>query len=83
MAPDADVVLFGHTHTFAQEFNNGTLFLNPGEVCARSKPISECAMLEVTEDKFFVTHYARDKKNNEVPLGYKFDSKEFSYKRTK
>ncbi|MDY0117760.1 MAG: metallophosphoesterase family protein, partial [Sulfurimonadaceae bacterium] len=32
MAPDTEVVLFGHTHQFEVEFTqNGTLFLNPGE----------------------------------------------------
>ncbi len=75
MTPDADVVLFGHTHTFETEFNKKTLFLNPGEVCARSKPISECAMLEVSKDKFLVTHFTKEKKDD------KFQTQEFSYKR--
>lgn len=60
MSPDAEVVLFGHTHTFECDFKNGTLFLNPGEACARSKPVSECAMLEVTDDTFIVTQYSRN-----------------------
>ena len=59
MAPDADVIVFGHTHIFQNEMNNGKLFLNSGEVCARKKPISEFAMLEILEDKFFVTHYEK------------------------
>ena len=59
MTPDAEVVLFGHTHTFECDFKNKTLFLNPGEACARSKPISECAMLEVTKSVFHVTQYSR------------------------
>lgn len=59
MTPDAQVVLFGHTHTFECDFKNGTLFLNPGEACARSKPVSECAMLEVSDDAYRVTHYSR------------------------
>ena len=61
MTPDTEVVLSGHTHQFESEFNNGTLFLNPGEVCARNKPISECAMLEINEKTFLVTHFAREK----------------------
>ncbi|MEA3228635.1 MAG: YfcE family phosphodiesterase [Campylobacterota bacterium] len=59
MAPDADVVVFGHTHHFQSEMNSGKLFLNSGEVCARKKPISEFAMLEVLDDKFVVTHYEK------------------------
>jgi len=80
MTPDAEIVIFGHTHTFHSEFVKGTLFLNPGEVCARSKPISECAMLEILEDKLLVTHYTKkvDKKKEKS-----FKSITFKYKRKK
>ncbi len=77
MTPDTEIVLFGHTHLFESEFNNGTLFLNSGEVCARNKPISECAMLEIKEKTFQVTHYFRDKKAKD------FDTKIYNYTRTK
>jgi putative phosphoesterase len=59
MSADAEVVIFGHTHTFECDFKNGTLFLNPGESCARKKPVSECAMLEIQDEWFYVTHYTR------------------------
>jgi putative phosphoesterase len=59
MAPDADLVVFGHTHYFQNEMNNGKLFINSGEICARKKPVSEFAMLEIFEDKFVVTHYEK------------------------
>lgn len=42
-----DVVIFGHTHQFLAEKQEGVLFLNPGEVCAREKNLSECAVLEL------------------------------------
>ncbi len=61
MSPDAQVVIFGHTHTFSAEFIKGSLFLNPGEVCARSKPLSECVMLEVDEQSFTLHYYTRKK----------------------
>ncbi|MEA3372888.1 MAG: YfcE family phosphodiesterase [Campylobacterota bacterium] len=64
MNADTEVVIFGHTHTFECDFKNGTLFLNPGETCARKKPVSECAMLEVTDKWFYVTHYARPVKSD-------------------
>ena len=65
MNPDADIIISGHTHTFHSEFKKSTLFLNPGEVCARSKPISECAMLNITDKKYKVTHYTREDKTDE------------------
>lgn len=77
MTPDTEVVISGHTHEFSCEFINNTLYLNPGECCARNKPISECAMLEVQDDKFLVTYYTKPKKS-EV-----FDIQEFSYERAK
>jgi len=78
MAPDTEIVISGHTHEFHSEFVEGTLFLNPGEICARSKPISECAMLEVRENKLLVTHFTKkvDKKK-EKP----FKEETFTYKR--
>jgi putative phosphoesterase len=72
MSPDAEVVVFGHTHKFACEFKNGTLFLNPGEVCAREKPVSECVMLKVSEEQFDITYY-----------GNYEEMKKFSYERIK
>lgn len=59
MSADAEVVLFGHTHVFECDFKNRTLYLNPGESCARDEPYSSCAMLEITENSFVVTHYSR------------------------
>ena len=75
MTPDAEVVIYGHTHEFKSEFINGTLFLNPGESCARNKPISECAMLEVTPKKFKVTYYTKSKEDK------KFQKEKFTYQR--
>ncbi len=78
MAPDSDVIIFGHTHEFEVDFKNGTLFLNSGEVCARSKPLSECAMLEVSQDKFLVTYYTKEIKTKKDK---KFKQQIFSYER--
>jgi len=62
MNGDADVVVFGHTHTFESEFKAGTLFLNSGEVCARSKPVSEWVMLDISHEAYKVTHYTKENK---------------------
>ena len=59
MSADAEIVVFGHTHVFECDFKNRTLFLNPGECCARDKPFSNGAMLEITESMLKVTHYVR------------------------
>lgn len=75
MAPDTEIVISGHTHEFHSDFVNGTLFLNPGESCARNKSISECAMLEVKNKKLKVTYYTKDKDDS------KFKSKKFIYDR--
>ena len=76
MSPDSEVVLYGHTHIFDCEFTHGTLFLNPGEACARNKNVSECAMLEVTKSHFNVTYYSRKLKTK------KFVEQHFSFERT-
>ncbi len=76
MSPDTQVVLYGHTHEFKSEFVGGTLYLNPGESCARNKPISECAMLEVTPEAFRVTHYTKNKTQ------HSFATQEFYYQRS-
>jgi len=78
MSPDAEVIIFGHTHTFEVEFTNGTLFLNPGENCARNKPLSECAMLEVCKDEFVVTYYKKGRREHDS-----FENEKFSFIRTK
>ncbi len=75
MNPDADIIISGHTHTFHSEFQKPTLYLNPGEICARSKPISECAMLEITDEKYKVTHYTKTDGAKE------FSKEKFSYER--
>ena len=77
MSPDAEIVIFGHTHQFEVDYNNGTLFLNPGESCARNKPVSECALLEINDNEYIVTYYSKEKKEKN------FKDKKFSYKRDK
>lgn len=76
MNPDADVIIFGHTHTFECDFKNNTLFLNPGEACARNKPLSECAMLEIDENRYSVTYYSKNPKEDA------FDESHFFFERT-
>ncbi len=60
MSADSDMVVSGHTHRFEASLVNGTLFINPGEVCAREKPLSECALVIVENSSFKVAHYFRE-----------------------
>ncbi len=65
MTPDSDIVIFGHTHTFECDFKNKTLFLNPGEACARNKPISECLLLDITDANYKIQSFSRAIKSTE------------------
>ena len=58
--PDADIVIYGHTHIFDAKIKGDTLFINPGEVCAREKPLSESVMLEIIDGSYRVTHYFKE-----------------------
>jgi putative phosphoesterase len=73
MSADADIVLFGHLHKFSVEFKANTLFLNPGEVCARNKPLSECAIIELLENGYSVTYYFKE------PQSTSWESREFHF----
>ncbi len=48
LTADTDVIIYGHLHKFECD-RKKSLYINPGEVCAREKPLSECAILD-TED---------------------------------
>ena len=60
LSPDADLIVFGHTHEFFSKCqSSGELYINPGEVCAREKPISEAVILDVGNENFKITHCQR------------------------
>ena len=60
LTPDSDVVIFGHTHIFECDYKNNTLYINPGEVCAREKPLIECVQLEIKENEYIISRYFRN-----------------------
>jgi putative phosphoesterase len=65
MSADADMVVSGHTHMFEASLKNETLFINPGEVCAREKPLTECAFVTIQGSEFKVSHYYRELNSSE------------------
>lgn len=70
---DSDIVISGHTHIFAQEYINKTLFLNPGEICAREKPLIEYIVLEINQNKYIITYNFKNINTN------KWEEKSFEY----
>jgi len=56
MTPDSDVVVYGHTHIFEHSFNGKTLFINPGEVCAREKQKIEFVILEISDKRYKILY---------------------------
>ena len=75
LTPDCDLVLFGHLHKFSVEFKGEVLFLNPGEVCARNKNLTECCIIKVNSTEFVVNYYYKE------PSSSIWQSKEYSFLR--
>lgn len=75
LTPDCDIILYGHLHQFSVEFKGGKLFLNPGEVCARNKNLTECCLLKVSSNQFIINYYYKE------PTSSKWNSKEYRFKR--
>jgi len=73
LSSDTNIVLFGHLHKFSAEFKGETLFLNPGEICARNKNLSECALIEISKDRYIVNYYFRE------PEVKEWKAKEFEF----
>jgi putative phosphoesterase len=72
---DTDIVFFGHTHMFESYKKEDTLFINPGEICARNKPLSECVLLEIKEDSYIIKYYSKSITDT------KYKEQEFIYER--
>jgi putative phosphoesterase len=56
----SDITIYGHTHEFHSSYKNDKLFLNPGEVCAREKPLIEFLVLEILANGYSVARYTRN-----------------------
>lgn len=75
LTPDSDIVIYGHTHIFKTEFINDTLFLNPGEICAREKNLTECVLLHINDDSYKVEY------NFKKPEDTSWETKIYEYNR--
>ena len=63
LTPDADIVIYGHTHIPQSQLHGETLFLNPGEVCARDGFFSQIATIDVSDKGFIVKNFSRQIKD--------------------
>ena len=75
LSPDSDIIIMGHTHIHEHQYVNNTLYLNPGELCAREKELTECVLLEIT-DKQYIIEY-----NFKKPSEIKWQTKTTKYDR--
>jgi len=57
---DTDIVISGHTHIFEHSYINDTVFINPGEICAREQPIISAVLLEITDNKYIINRHTKD-----------------------
>ena len=56
LSPDSDIIILGHTHIHEHQYVNNTLYLNPGELCAREKDLTECVLLEITDTQYIIEY---------------------------
>jgi len=54
-----DIIIYGHTHDMDVRYEKDTLILNPGESCARDKPLSECLLLDIEKEHYHITYFYR------------------------
>lgn len=74
MNPDVDMIVYGHTHIAHSQINKKTLFINSGEICARDKPVSQVALVEVFNNQFIVNSYERKlKSDNWTKILFRYD----------
>lgn len=64
LGTDADIIIFGHTHSVHTKMNNGKLYLNPGETCGRDTNYSNFLILDIFENDYELKHYSRKSKSD-------------------
>ncbi len=60
-----DIMIYGHTHNYDARLEKDTLILNPGESCARDKPVSECMLLHIKKKSYEISYFHRAIKTQE------------------
>lgn len=73
---NSDIVIYGHTHDIDIRYENNTLILNPGESCARDRPLSECLLLEITPHSYDISYFFRAIKTD------RWEEKKTTFKRS-
>ena len=62
MTPDSEIIIFGHTHIHEHQYTNQTLYLNPGEICAREQDLTQCVLLEITNNSYIIEYFFKQPK---------------------
>jgi putative phosphoesterase len=75
MSPDSDIVIFGHTHIFEHQYINETLYLNPGEICAREQDKTQCILLSINDEKYIIEYFYK------TPQAKKWEKETIEYTR--
>lgn len=71
LSANADIIAFGHTHSFTAVLNNYSLFINPGEICGRKYGNFTFALLCCQDKNFQVFKFIKtpqDEKFNEIEV---------------
>lgn len=64
LLPNADLIVFGHTHSFTAVLHKGSLLINPGEICGRKYQDYTFALVGFEGGEFRVLKFARSLDNN-------------------
>jgi len=75
MNNDTNIIISGHTHIFEHQYTNNTLYLNPGEICAREKNLTECVLLKITKTEYIIEY------NYKKPNEKQWETKKYVYTR--
>ena len=59
LSADADIIVFGHTHSFTAVLNNDALFINSGEICGRKYKNFTFALVSYEDDNFRVFKFSK------------------------
>jgi predicted phosphodiesterase len=65
MTPDTDVIVYGHTHVQHSQHSGKSVYINPGELCARDDKYSTVSLLEIKKDIYRIYDFRRQIKTQE------------------
>lgn len=67
---DCDLIVYGHTHHFKAEYIKNSLFINPGEICAKKKSKIEFAIIEKKKNGWRVEYLHKNLMSKKKSKGF-------------